>query len=112
MIHLMPWGTHKWMGKNTRQAARIYRERTLLVITNNNPKSSLYTASVEENGIQLVGSKLADMQHQLSLHPDVLWEGSWMNGFSFFLNVAGVEIDLIKFEVALRAASRKFQPET
>ena len=111
VIHLMPWGTHKWMGKNTRQAARIYKERTLLVITNDNPKSSLYTASVEENGIQLVGSKLADMQHQLSLHPDVLWEGSWMNGFSFFLNVAGVEIDLIKLEVALRAASRKFQPK-
>ena len=40
IIHLMPYGTIGRMGTNTKNAALIWKERTLLILSSEDPKSS------------------------------------------------------------------------
>ena len=101
IIHLMPYGTIGRMGTNTKNAALIWKERTLLILSSEDPKSSSYTTILEENGQLIGGQRLIKLQHQLALYPDKLWENNWMDGFNFFVNVDRVQINIKQFETIL-----------
>ena len=95
IIHLMPWGTHRWMGQNTKRAAMLWDERTLLLLVSKDPYSSVYTTPLQdEYGHPIVGKTLVKMHQQLALKPEELWSTNWMHGFSFFVNVDEVNIDV------------------
>ncbi len=96
IIIIMPFGTHHYIGINTYNAANIYPKNRYVYLLHQHPHSSVYnTDSIDilNNGrIIKDENKYNNIIHQLN--PINVWKENWMNGFSLYVNIIGLYVNV------------------